>query len=156
YVLDGVGNRRSVDRTTSAGTTTESYSVNSVNEYTVARGSPLTHDQNGNLTVDGAKSLVWDAFNRLVGVIKSGTPLASYEYLSDGRRAKKTVFKPNGQVDQVTVFLWDGSQEVEETNESGGTLATFVWSPVYVDELVQYERGGRGYFVHQDARANVV
>lgn len=141
------------------GVIAEAYTVNAVNEYVSVAGVTRTHDDNGNLTDDGQRSLFYDYKNRLVAVSdrQTGAPVAAYEYLADGRRAKKKLFGPTGQVVKATAFFYDGAQEVEEQDAtSGATEATYVWSPVYVDELVTYTNASGTFFTHQDARCNVV
>ncbi len=55
----------------------------------------MTYDNNGNLTVDGVYTYVYDAWNRLVEVqrVASGdtTTIAEYEYDAKNRRVSKTV-----------------------------------------------------------------
>ena len=171
YQLDGVGNRRQVQKTTAAGTTPETFAVNAVNEYTsITTGAgpavARSHDQNGNLADDGTRLLSYDYKNRLVGVLRKADlrPIAVYRYLPDGRRSRKQVFDPDtGGLVQDIRFICDGPQEVEEQDwNSGVTLATYVWSPVYVDELVEFNRttahplGAGSFFAHQDARCGIV
>ncbi|MCW8138833.1 MAG: RHS repeat-associated core domain-containing protein, partial [Planctomycetota bacterium] len=160
YRYDGVGNRRDVTKdVVGVGVLAEAYTVNAVNEYVSVAGVTRRHDDNGNLTDDGRRLLHYDYKNRLVAVSdrQTGAPVAAYEYLADGRRAKKKLFGAAGQVVKATAFFCDGAQEVEEQDAtSGATEATYVWSPVYVDELVTYTNASGTFFTHQDARCNVV
>ena len=166
YQLDGVGNRRQVQKTVGGSVVTEAFAVNAMNEYTSVAGAARTHDDNGNLTDDATRILVWDAFNRLVAVARKsdGAAIAAYSYLPDGRRSRKVVFSQTspGDVEREVRFAWDGAQEVEEQSAAGVTLATFVWSPVYVDELVEFRReaahplGAGSFYAHQDVRCDVV
>jgi RHS repeat-associated protein len=60
-------------------------------------------------------------------------------------------------VQKATAFFYDGAQEVEEQDAGSGlTEATYVWSPVYVDELVTYTSAAGTFYTHQDARCDVV
>ena len=130
------------------------------------QGPEFPYDDNGNLTDDGSRVLVWDAFNRLVGVAQKsdGAPVAAYFYLPDGRRSRKVVYSQSnpGVVASEVRSAWDGAQEVEEQSATGVTEATYVWSPVYVDELVEFRReaahplGAGSFYAHQDARCDVV
>jgi len=95
----------------------------------------------------------------------TGNPVAEYRYYADNRRAEKRVFSETapGVLDDATAFFWDGWRCCEEQDVgTGETETTYVWSPVYVDELVQFERtaahelGAGRFWVHQDARADVV
>ncbi|MEZ6189480.1 MAG: RHS repeat-associated core domain-containing protein [Planctomycetota bacterium] len=94
---------------------------------------------------------IHDYKNRLVGVTEksTGTPIATYVYYSDNRRAQKTVFATG----ETTTFFYDGWQVCEET---GASNATYVWNPVYVDELCRMDRDGGQFYAHQNARADVV
>jgi RHS repeat-associated protein len=166
YRYDGVGNRRDVSKTTtSVGVLAESYGVNALNQYTsiAAGATPAVvrdHDDNGNLTDDGTKLLSFDYKNRLVGAQRKSdsAPIALYSYLADGRRVRKQVWNPDGgALVRDTRFVLDGAQEVEEQDwSSGATTTTYVWSPVYVDELVEFMNAGGSFFAHQDARCDVV
>jgi len=166
YRYDGVGNRRDVSKTTtSVGVLAESYGVNALNQYTsiAAGATPAVvrdHDDNGNLTDDGSKLLTFDYKNRLVGAQRKSdsAPVALYSYLADGRRVRKQVWNPDGgALVRDTRFVLDGAQEVEEQDwSSGATTTTYVWSPVYVDELVEFTNASGSYFAHQDARCDVV
>jgi RHS repeat-associated protein len=160
YVMDGVGNRRDVAKRTSVGLTAEGYSVNAVNEYVTVAGVARTHDDNGNLLDDGSKLLSFDYKNRLVGVLRKADlrPVALYGYLPDGRRSRKQFWNPDtNHLLSDTRYVSDGAQEVEEQDWSTGvTTCTYVWSPVYVDELVSFTNGSGTYYAHQDARCDVV
>jgi RHS repeat-associated protein len=127
----------------------------------IRAGSSVAVDDNGNLTDDGRRFFFYDYKNRLVAVTDkaTGNPIASYGYLPDGRRAKKVVYSQTfpGQVQKATCSYWDGAQEVEEQDAgSGATETTYVWSPVYVDELVTYTNSLGTFYTHQDARCDVV
>ncbi|MEZ6186475.1 MAG: HYR domain-containing protein [Planctomycetota bacterium] len=152
YRLDGVGNRRVVEQqTASVGVVSVAHSVNEVNEYTAIGAVARAHSDNGNLVDDGTRLFSFDYKNRLVGVTEksTGTPIATYVYYSDNRRAQKTVFATG----ETTTFFYDGWQVCEET---GASNATYVWNPVYVDELCRMDRDGGQFYAHQNARADVV
>ena len=162
YYMDGVGNRRQVDRhSATTGIAQDPYAINNVNEYTSIRGVPQSNDDNGNLTDDASRRFAYDYRNRLVAVADkaSSRPIAAYEYLPDSRRAKKTLYSPttSGAIVSTTTFLWDGYQEIEEQNTStGATQTTFVWSPIYIDELVHFQNSLGSFYPHQDARQNII
>ncbi len=60
---------------------TESRTHNLQNEITGIGSTTLTYDANGNLTTDEqGRTLVWDAWNRLVQVKQGSTVLISYKY----------------------------------------------------------------------------
>ena len=165
YVLDGVGNRREVTKTDRGGVaSTEAVSVNVMNEYEAVGATAYSHDDNGNRTSDGSRAYVWDYKNRLVGVLQqgSGIPVAVYRYHADNRRAEKQVYDSGGTLTRTTAYYYDGWQVCEERNGSGATEATYVWSPVYVDELISVERsaaspeGAGRFWAHQNVRYDVV
>ena len=170
YLLDGVGNRRTVETAAPPESpAVQAYDVNLVNEYTAIDGSARAYDRNGNLTDDGTRRFYYDAFDRLVQVVLKGAtaaedrPIALYRYLADGRRARTVAWDPaTGAVVREASFVHDGPREIEERNSAGQTVATYVWAPEYVDALIQFERtsfhpkGAGTFFVHQDARFNVV
>lgn len=167
YVLDGVGNRRLVDHAMSSGRMTQlAYAVNEMNEYTAVDGAEQVHDGNGNLTDDGKRRFVYDYRNRLVAVFRksNNAPVARYFYQADNRRARKIVFSLDdpGAVEKETLYLYDGWRVCEEQSTENTTKTTYVYSPVYIDEVVQLKRAaahplGEGtFYLHQNARADVV
>jgi len=164
YLLDGVGNRRQVKRLGSTNVT-ESFSVNSVNEYTAVNGSSRFYDANGNLTDDGARTFRYDYRNRLIEVRDkpTGGPVARYLYFADNRRARKQVFQTSGTLVGDTAYYYDGQSSVEERDgRSDVTEATYTFSPVFMDEVVEMVRtaghplGPGTFYLHQDVRADVV
>jgi YD repeat-containing protein len=102
YGYDGVGNRREVTGQKAAGPFAENYTVNEVNEYTSVAAIPQVNDDSGNLTDDGTRLFSYDYRNRLASVRNkaTGNPIAAYEYLPDGRRARKTVYS------QTELLAW--------------------------------------------------
>ena len=168
YTLDGVGNRVRVDTATrTSGTLTDTYAVNEVNEYTAISGVTQVHDQNGNLTDDGSRLFKYDYKNRLVQVIDKATGnfIAQYLYHSNNRRSRKLIFSQiiHNTVAADTTYLYDGWRVVEEQQGvAGATETTYTYSPVYIDEIVQFERtaahplGPGKFYTHQNARADVI
>jgi RHS repeat-associated protein len=167
YVYDGAGNRREVQRTTGAGTTTEAHSINEMNEYTAIAGLARVHDDNGSLIDDGTRLLVYDYRNRLIEVRDkaSGNLIARYLYLADNRRSRKTVFSQMqpGAAEKETAFLYDGWRVIEEQDgQTGRTETSYVYAQGYLDEPLQMQRtashplGAGTFFYHQNARHDVV
>ena len=168
YELDGVGNRRSVERdTATSGTTTEAISVNDMNEYTSVGGVSQVHDDNGNRTLDTKRAVTFDYKNRPVGIgdRATGQPIALYLYFADNRRAEKQVYSQAqpAVLEKTTTFFWAGWQCVEEQDAAtGATEITYVWGAGYVDELCQVERtaahplGAARLWVHCNVRFDVV
>jgi YD repeat-containing protein len=86
-------------------TATNTATVDASNRYTSLNGKSISHDENGNQTINNA---VWDARDRLVGLSGPGFT-ASFTYDVMGRRTSKTV---NGQ---TKTYLYDGSDLISET-----------------------------------------
>jgi RHS repeat-associated protein len=108
------------------------------------------YDNNGNTTTDdNGNTYVYDAWNRLVGVTAGGTTLA-YGYDALGRRVTAAV---NGGT--PADLYYSSSWQVVEEQVAGATTAQYVWSPVYVDAMVERDAGGQRLYVQQDANWNV-
>jgi RHS repeat-associated protein len=128
--------------------TTQSRSHNTQNQITsLSPGTTPAYDSNGNTTLDDkGTGYTYDAWNRIVkvNVLPPTTPVA-YDAL--GRRIQ----------DDAGVQLYYSSawQVVEE--QVGGVMQTqYVWSPMYVDALVERDsKGGPRLYVQQDANWNV-
>src|SRR5207237_5877853 len=109
-----------------------------------------TTDQTG-------KTLVYDAWNRLMQVKSGQTVLVSYSY--DGRN-RRVVENPGTAVDLFFSKDW----QVVEDRIGGTTKVQYVWSPVYVDAMIERDRDADGnpangleerLYVQQDANWNV-
>jgi RHS repeat-associated protein len=154
WTLDGQGNWSTL---TSDGTGVNR-THNKQNEVTAVGSNTLTFDANGNMTTDETgRTLVYDAWNRLVQVKNSGgNTLASYKYNALGER----VIEVHG-TDQHDLYYSAAWQVVEERSSDGVHYSQYVWSPVYIDALVERDRQivGLGNFdrlyVQQDANFNV-
>src|SRR5207302_5137671 len=101
--------------------------------------------------------LVFDPWNRLVAVKNGATTLVSYSLDALNRRITEN---PGTQRDLYYSAAW----QVLEERVSGVTKAQYVWSPVYVDALVERDRDADGnsgngleerLYVQQDANWNV-
>ncbi len=121
---------------------------NAQNQIVDIDGNPLGYDNNGNLLTDqAANGYTYDAWNRLVMVQDvNGNTLASYTYDALGRQIVQT---------GSDLYYSKDWQVVEE--RQGGVMQTqYVWSPVYVDALVERDtNGGPRLYVQQDATWNV-
>src|SRR5262245_61759029 len=154
WTIDGQGNFSSL---TTDGTSV-SRTHNKQNEVTAVGSSNLTFDNNGNMTTDEAgRTLVYDAWNRLVQVKDSGrSTLASYKYNALGER----VIEVHG-TDQHDLYYSAAWQVLEERSSDGVHYSQYVWSPVYIDALIERDRqivGLGNYdrlYVQQDANFNV-
>jgi RHS repeat-associated protein len=110
-----------------------------------------TYDYNGNTTKDETGRVVtYDAWNRPVQ--DGGGGASAYAYDALGRRIT-TAFGDQPVRDLFYSSAW---QVVEERNVGSSTAqAQYVWSPVYVDALVERDRGAERIYTQQDANWNV-
>jgi RHS repeat-associated protein len=155
--FDALGNWNSV---TTDGTV-ESRTHNQQNQITSISGQTTpTYDANGNLTRDETgRQFVYDAWNRLVAVKDaSGNLLKSYAYDGQHRRIQDTA---GGT---TTDLYYSAAWQVLEERISGTAKAQYVWSPVYVDALVERDRDANGQssdgleerlYAQQDANYNI-
>jgi RHS repeat-associated protein len=153
--LDAVGNFEGV---TTDGGSPVTRTHNRQNELTQLGSNNLAFDANGNTTTDETgKTLVYDAWNRLVAYKNGSTTLVSYQY--DGLN-RRVVENPGTARD----LYYSASWQVLEERVSGTAKAQYVWSPVYVDALVLRDRdadgnGGNGleerFYVQQDGNWNI-
>ncbi len=158
YNLDGVGNRISVVGQPDPGPYTASASPGiadrQMNQYTTTPMDSREYDLNGNLTKINSgqpdeRRYTYDFRNRLVTFEDDGSGnVAAYAYDAFGRRVRRIV---NGI---TTRYLYDGWREIEEQNAAAATLATYVYG-VFVDEVLQMQRGGSNVFYHADDLFNV-
>ncbi|MDP2940513.1 MAG: RHS repeat-associated core domain-containing protein [Candidatus Omnitrophota bacterium] len=139
YDYDSVGNREVVDGTT--------YSANNLNQYTVVGAQSFTYDANGNLTSDGTNTYTYDVENRLTSIEHPGSSI-QYQYDGFGRRIKKDV---NGE---VTYFIYDGDQIIEERDASGILKATYTYG-TGIDEVLTMYRNAGTYYYHYDGLGSV-
>ncbi len=148
--LDALGN---MDTVTTDGTS-ESRSYDAQNELTQVGSTSLAFDANGNLVTDqNGKTLVYDAWNRLVEQKDGTTSEIAYAYDGMGRRVKE------GSIDVYFSAAW---QVIEERDPSTQITTQYVWSPVYVDAMILRDRDFDGdgltderMYVLQDANWNV-
>ncbi|MBI3267730.1 MAG: hypothetical protein HYZ53_01815 [Planctomycetes bacterium] len=162
FDFDGAGNRKTVD-TDGA---TEFYNhvngayvpdaLNQINR--IARGDEVLlrgHDANGNLIDDGEKLYTWNYRNQLLRVTRKidGKVLASFEYDVFGNRIWKEVDGSR------TYFYHDGTRVLEDEDDQGNTLATYVHGNG-IDELLSADRRqpdgstARFYF-HENALGSI-
>jgi RHS repeat-associated protein len=154
FDFDAVGN---FDGVTTNGTA-QTRSANAQNEITSISGATTpTYDANGNMTGDETgKTLVYDAWNRLVAIKSGATTLKSYGYDAMNRRISETA-------SGTTTDLYYSSQwQVLEEKVGSNTTKRYVWSPVYVDAMILRDRDtdangtlDERLWVTQDANFNV-
>jgi RHS repeat-associated protein len=130
-------------------TANRGYAVNGRNQYTTVAGVTQTHDLNGNLTSDGARSFGYDAENRLTSV--SGSQSLSLTYDPLGRLRQTTAGAT------TTDFLYDGDRLIAEYN--GSTLLRRYAHGSGVDEPIVWYEGATlttKRWLHPDERGSIV
>lgn len=112
YVLDGAGNQLEVSEASSS--STETASVNNLNQYVMFSGSMITYSADGLTLNDANNKYRFDAFGRLVDVeVPADRSRVSYTYDAAGRRVTETV--QTGSSDPVSYrrVYW-GTEVLEE------------------------------------------
>jgi RHS repeat-associated protein len=159
YVLDGVGNRVSVESSPVGALAGDGgYVTNSMNEYLTTPFDNRTYDANGNLTTidPGAASertILYDVRDRMI----QHTDLASgkvtkYAYDALGRRIAKILDATGSPT--ITLYFYDGRQVVEERDGPSQLQATYVYGN-YIDEPLTMARNGTDYWYHPDDLYNI-
>jgi YD repeat-containing protein len=155
FGYDLAGNLTQKQRSTSAGTVTETRSYNNLNEIVdneIDDGSTpvvwtYAHDDNGNLVskTDGTDlyEYTWDDQNRLIQVELNSAPVVTYEYDSASRMVQRT------EGGTTTNYTWDGWDLIRE--EKTGTVTETTDYLVPFGEVLALERGGDWYYLHGDA-----
>jgi RHS repeat-associated protein len=127
------------------------------NEITSVSGqSTPGYDSNGNMTADQTgKTLVFDAWDRLVQISAGGVTIVSYAHDALGRRVSENA-------GTLRELYYSAGWQVLEERQGGQAKVQQVWSPVYVDALVLRDRDADGngtleerLYVQQDANFNV-
>ena len=133
------------------GTGSQSYSRNSLNQYTQVAGQSINYDNNGNLTSYDGWTYNYNAHNRLTSATKTGKALA-LTYDATGRLHSSTY---NGT---QTEFLYDGNELIAEYNGSGTLLRRYVHGVGTDDPLVQYNGSGTANKVYllADERGSII
>ncbi len=164
YTLDGVGNRASVIGLPDPGfytmsNTTPEPADEQMNQYTTSSFDSRLYDKNGNLnTINNGlpiqKGLTYDYRNQMVKVTDSNTgKVHTYSYDPLGRRIQK-VIDSNG-TPQTTRYFYAGRRVIEEQNGAGVTQATYVYG-IYIDSVLNMQRGASKYYYHSDDLFNVM
>jgi len=149
YTLDSQGNFSTVvtDSSTQTRTHNQQNQIASITSLT----TPV-YDSNGNLTTDErGQTLKFDAWNRLVQVKNSGgTVIQTYTYDALGRRITEN---PG----TVRHFYFSAAGQVVEERVGTSTSADtqYVWSPVNVNALIEFDPQSHRYYVEQDANFDV-
>ena len=136
YSYDSVGNRLS-----SSGV--PNYNYNSSNELTSNSSGSYAYDANGNTLSDASgKSYTWDFENRLTQAVVPGTGggTTTFRYDPFGRRIQKS--GPLG----TTNYLYDGPNLLEEVDSSGNVLARYTHGSVVDEPLAELRATTASYY----------
>jgi RHS repeat-associated protein len=133
WTLDALGNMPSV----STNGTSESRTHNSQNQITAIASTSTFSDNNGSLTNDGTRSYLYDIHYRLTEVKDAaGTnSIIMYAYDALGRRITES---PNGGA--ATDVYYSASWQALEDVQSSHAKNQYVWSPVYIDAMIERDR----------------
>jgi len=164
YTLDSVGNRTTVTGSPDPGIYTMAAVMpepadDQMNQYTTTSFDSRLYDENSNLiAIDNAlpsqKLVTYDYRNRMVDLSDSNTgQIHTYSYDPFGRRIEKVVDILGSM--QTTRYIYDGSQVIEEQDDSGITQATYIYG-LYFDEVLNMQRTGLDYYYHSDDLLNVM
>ena len=146
----------------------ETRAANAVNEITALTTTDPAwvtpaYDDNGNMTTmpqpaapSSSYTAVYDAWNRLVGLMDGDEIVAGYAYDGLGRRTTKDI---GGTIRD---YYYSDSWQILEEQLSGSTERQFVWGLRYVNDLVLRDRDPDGsgtlserIYPLQDANCNV-
>jgi RHS repeat-associated protein len=159
YVLDGVGNRVSVESSPADSLLGDgAYVTNSINEYLTTPFDTRSYDANGNLeAIDpgtlAQRAMFYDVRDRLILYADLVTGESTrYAYDATGRRISTTRDVTGSPT--TTNFLYDGWQVIEERDESSQVLGTYVYGN-YIDEPLTMARGADDRWYHSDDLHNV-
>jgi RHS repeat-associated protein len=115
----------------------------------------LHYDPNGNVTTDqNGLTLIYDAWNRLVEATDGESSLIRYTFDALNRRIGEGTNH---------VYFTASWQAIEERDDGGDVTVQYVWSPVYVDAMIERDRDTNTeeegleerLYVLQDANWNV-
>ncbi|HEX4921665.1 MAG TPA: RHS repeat-associated core domain-containing protein [Candidatus Bathyarchaeia archaeon] len=147
YTYDLAGNRLS-----SLGVSPYQYNVS--NELTTVPSGSYTYDNNGSeLTDPSGKQYTWDFENRLTQVVlPSGGGTVTFKYDPFGRRVQKAFTQ--GSTTTTTNYLYDGSNQLEEVDQSGNVLARYTQGK-NIDEAFSQLRSGAASYYHADGLGSI-
>jgi RHS repeat-associated protein len=146
WAFDALGNWTS---TTTDGST-QTRTANQQNQITSISGQTTPgYDANGNTTTDqNGNTLIFDAWNRLVQVKSGSNVLETYSYDALSRRVTENA----GTLRDI---YFSSAWQVIEEDVAGSMADQYVWSPVYIDALIERDTQTQRMYVQQDANFNV-
>jgi RHS repeat-associated protein len=130
--------------------TTQTRTANQQNQITSISGFTTPgYDSNGNTITDqNGNTLVYDARNRLVQVKSGGATLVSYSFDGLNRRVTEN---PGTQRSLYYSIAW----QVLEEQVAGIMQDQYVWSPLYIDAMIERDASGQRLYVQQHANQDV-
>lgn len=143
YTYDAVGNRL---ESRSPGIAT--YIYDSANQLSVLLGSPprstYSYDANGNTvgfkpSAGQIMTWTWDFENRLTREVGNNFP-STLTYNADGRQVRIEGYDADLETFFTTKIVWDGQNELLETDEDDVTKAVNTLQPAGYGNLVSVRR----------------
>lgn len=147
YSYDSTGNRTKLEVVKNSQTIrTDTYAVDSANNRLNTIGGGQTaafgYDAAGNTTSAYDLTLIYNSFNRLKTVSRSGVAVGEYRYNVFSER----VTKKAGTL--LTRYLYDmDSRLIAEHLDNGDVWTNYLW---FGGELVGIVRSGQLYYIHND------
>ena len=146
WTLDALGNFTTV---TLNGTPTNN-TFNQQNEQTANGSASLTYDKNGNTTKDqNSNTFTYNAWNQLILAKHNSTAPATYSVDGLGHRVTEN------ENSTLTDLYFSSQWQVVQEDVSGTMKDQYVWSPVYVNAMIERDTPTQRLYVQQDANWNV-
>lgn len=149
YNMDDDGNRTSVVTTPyGVSPTTESYTTNTLNQYTAVGGASPTYDSNGNLTNNGTYKFKYSYKNLIceARLSSNNNLVATYTFDAAGRRVGKAV---SGGITQR--FILADVETIETFDGSNTWKQDYAFDVTGVDRVLMLEQAD---VLDQDGDAN--
>jgi len=141
WTLDALGNWTTLN---TSGTNSNK-THNKQNQLTNNGTSAVTYDSNGSMNVIGSGGTAidydYDAWNRLVKQTTGSTTVATHTYDALGRRVSETPANSAAKRDLYYSTRW---QVLEERDSNDLMRAQMVFSPFYVDEMIERDSSPAG------------
>jgi RHS repeat-associated protein len=152
-----------------SGTASNSYTPNTLNQYSAVSGTSYTYDGNGNLTADGAFTYAYDAENRLLSAVRGGLTVA-YGYDPLGRRTHKSGTTSGGALwgaanwgsfnwasaPFAAYYVSSGSDEIAEYDASGALATRYVPGPAIDEPVAVVTAAGAKSYFHTNRQGSVI
>jgi len=143
YAYDAVGNRTSSHLSAS-------YTHQPFNKLVSTSTATYSYDNNGNLISktdsSGVWQYSWDYENRLKQVTRPDGTTISYKYDALGRRIQRRKSLLVGE--DVLSFTYDGEDVVQDRNEAGVVITSYLNGPGIDNKIRQTGLTGTLYYLH--------